>query len=86
MPSQPATATKAKESALEEEPAPAAPSGDGYVLPLVGVRLPSTLVNVGFWGGLAGVAVVGVVELPVAAVIGAGVLVARHQSNKSQSK
>ena len=35
-------------------------------------------VDVGFWGALVGAAALGAIELPLAALIGAGVLVARH--------
>jgi hypothetical protein len=54
------------------------PSGDSYVLPVVGVHVPATAVNVGFWGGLVGAAALGVVDPPLAVLVGAGVLVARH--------
>lgn len=50
----------------------------GYVLPILGKRLPEGPVNAAFWLGLTGAAVVGAVELPVAALVGAGVLIARQ--------
>jgi hypothetical protein len=57
-------------------------TSDGYVVPLVGVRVPGVVVNVGFWGGLAGAALLGTVDLPFAALLGAGVVIARHRSNQ----
>jgi hypothetical protein len=36
------------------------------------------LVNAGFWGGLAGAVVLGVVDPPLAVLVGAAVVVARH--------
>lgn len=53
--------------------------GDEYVLPLVHTRVPAGAVNAGFWGGLAVAALVGLVELPVAVLVGAAVAVARHR-------
>jgi hypothetical protein len=49
-----------------------------YVVPVVHVHLPQRAVDAGFWGALAGAAVFGVVDPPLAALIGAAVLVARH--------
>jgi hypothetical protein len=40
------------------------------------------VVNLGFWGALAGTAAVGVVDPPVALLIGGAVLVARHAGNR----
>ena len=51
---------------------------DAFVIPVVHVSVPEAMVNVGFWGALVGAAALGAVELPLAALIGAGVLVARH--------
>jgi hypothetical protein len=53
-----------------------AAEGD-YLTPIVPLRLPAAPVNAAFWLGLAGAALVGAVDLPVAALLGAGVLVAR---------
>jgi hypothetical protein len=51
---------------------------NGYVVPLVHVRVPELAVELAFWGVLAGAAVTGTVDPPVAVLLGAGVLVARH--------
>ncbi len=51
-----------------------------YVLPVVHVRLPERAVEAGFWGALAGTAVFGVVDPPLAVLIGGAVLVARHRA------
>jgi hypothetical protein len=56
------------------------PEGDAYVLPVVHTRVPERLVNVGFWGGLTGAVLVGVVDLPLGVLLGAGVVIARHQT------
>jgi hypothetical protein len=50
----------------------------GFVMPIVHVTVPEAVVNAGFWAALGGAAVLGAVELPLAALIGAGVVVARH--------
>jgi hypothetical protein len=49
-----------------------------YVMPIVHVTLPENAVNAGFWAVLVGAAALGAVDLPLAALIGVGVLVARH--------
>ncbi len=51
-----------------------------YVLPIVHLHVPEPAVNVGFWGALVATAALGVVDLPLAALIGAGVVVARHRT------
>ncbi len=58
-------------------PVPAGPTG-GYVLPIVHTRLPERAVELGFWGALATAAALGAVDLPLAALVAAGVVVARH--------
>jgi hypothetical protein len=77
-----ATTTPAKPKASGAKNGAAPAGGDQYQLPVIGVRVPAKVVNVGFWGGLAGAAVVGVVDPPLALLVGAGVLVARHQTKK----
>lgn len=63
---------------------PAGGSGDqaarrhGYVLPLVHTRIPEPLVNVGFFGALGATAALGIVDAPLALLIGAAVVVAHH--------
>ena len=51
---------------------------DVYVMPIVHVTLPENAVNAGFWAVLLGAAALGAIDLPLAALIGAGVLIARH--------
>jgi hypothetical protein len=51
-----------------------------YTLPIVHVRVPAKAVDVGFWGGLAGAVALGVVDPPLGVLLGAGVVVARHQA------
>lgn len=57
---------------------PASTDG-GYVLPVVHAHIPASAVEVGFWAGLAGAAVLGMVDPPLALLVGAGVVVARHR-------
>jgi hypothetical protein len=74
------TVTKMRQKQPRNGPTRDAPGGEGrYVLPVVHVSLPETAVNVGFWSALATSAALGVVDPPLAALIGAGVLIARHQ-------
>jgi hypothetical protein len=57
-----------------------APSvSQSYELPIIHARVPESVGNLAFWAGLAGVVVAGAVDLPLAALIGAGVVVARHR-------
>lgn len=49
-----------------------------YELPLVHMRVPNRLGDAALWVGIAGAVAVGAVELPVAALVAAGVVVARH--------
>jgi len=58
----------------------AANGGQGYVVPVIHIRMPEPVVNGGFWAALAGAALVGSVDPPLAALIGAGVVVARHRN------
>lgn len=54
--------------------------GNGaYVVPMVHVSLSESAVNIGFWSVLVGSVVLGAVDFPLAALIGAGVLIARHR-------
>ena len=61
--------------------APSTKSG-GYVIPIVHVSVPAKLVDAGFWGGLTGAVALGVIDLPLGVLVGAGVVVARHQLKK----
>jgi hypothetical protein len=56
--------------------------GHGYVVPLLHVRFPDSVVDGGFWVALAGATLVGSIDPPLAALIGAGVLVARHHNRR----
>jgi hypothetical protein len=51
----------------------------GYVVPLVHTRIPAPVVQIGFWGGLVGTVAFGVIDPPLAALLGVGVVVARHR-------
>jgi len=53
---------------------------DVYVLPVAHVRLPAVVVNAGFWSALAGAAAFGLVDPPLALLIGGAVVVARHRA------
>ncbi len=57
-------------------------SDDDYVLPIVNMHVPSFAVNAGFWSALAGSVALGFVEPPLGMLVGAGVLIARHQTKK----
>jgi hypothetical protein len=73
-------AKKGPEGAAFRANSAESPGGDDtFVLPLVHVKVPEAAVNVGFWGALAGAVALGAVELPLAALIGAGVVVAKHR-------
>lgn len=50
----------------------------GYEIPLVGIKVPPGLVETGFWGGLLAAAALGALDPPLALLVGAGVVVARH--------
>jgi len=78
----PSTAPAAPTAITSLAPTPeVAQSGQsGYVVPFVHVHLSERLVNAGFWTVLAGSAALGVVDLPLAALIGGSVYVARHHA------
>lgn len=52
---------------------------ENYRVPLVGFTVPSRMVETGFWGGLLGAAALGALDPPLALLLGAGVVVARHR-------
>jgi hypothetical protein len=54
----------------------------GYVVPLVHTRIPAPVVQIGFWGGLVGTVAFGVIDPPLAALLGLGVVVARHRRDR----
>ncbi|MDQ2728697.1 MAG: hypothetical protein M3Y91_12745 [Actinomycetota bacterium] len=60
------------------------PSTD-YEVPLVHVRVPQRVGNTTFWLGLTGAVIAGAVELPLAAAVAAGVVVARHRARAARS-
>lgn len=53
--------------------------GPDYKVPFVGVKVPAALVETGFWGGLVGAAALGALDPPLALLVGAGVVIARHR-------
>jgi hypothetical protein len=57
-------------------------STDSYVLPVVGLRVQSKIVDAGFWGGMVGAAALGIIDPPLALFVGAGVVIARHRTKK----
>lgn len=78
-----ASTKKSEPTPATEEPAEPAQDGDAYILPVLHTRVPERLVNVGFWGGLTGAVLIGAVDLPLGVLVGAGVLVARHQTTRA---
>ncbi|MST32146.1 hypothetical protein GHK86_05325 [Acidimicrobiaceae bacterium USS-CC1] len=64
--------------ATTSKPAPSTANGS-YELPLLHARLPARAVEAGFWGSLAGATLLGAIDPPLALLVGAGVLVARHR-------
>jgi hypothetical protein len=73
-----ATAEQHKQS-HNGQPAAAHRGNGAYVVPVLHVSLPESTVNIGFWSVLVGSAMFGAIDLPLAALIGAGVLIARHR-------
>lgn len=57
------------------------PEDGSYVMPVVHTHVPARAVEVGFWAGLAGAALLGMVDPPLALLVGAGVVVARHRQS-----
>lgn len=72
-------ATKAPATRTRSAPAAHTNGHGGFVVPLVHFTVPETAVNIGFWAALGGAAALGAIELPLAALVGAGVVIARHQ-------
>jgi hypothetical protein len=62
-----------------QAPAKSGHNTNDYVVPLVHIRLTEPVVKAGFYGGLATAVAVGVVDLPLALLVGIGVAIARHQ-------
>ena len=66
-----------------QQPEPTADrTPEGYVVPFVHTRIPAPVVQVGFWGGLVGTVAFGVIDFPLAALLGVGVVVARHRRDR----
>ncbi len=80
-----ATNAKTAVADTDSDTEPAATGSSDYVLPIVNVHLSSGLVDAGFWGGLTGAVVLGVVDPPLGILLGAGVVVARHRMNQSRT-
>jgi hypothetical protein len=55
---------------------------DAFMMPIVHVSLPEPAVTLGFWTVLVGSVALGAVDLPLAALIGTGVLIARHHRSE----
>ena len=53
-----------------------------YVIPVVHAHVSRVVVEAGFWGGLTGAVVLGVIDPPLGLLLGAGVLVARHRRTR----
>ncbi len=81
MPEGNTTAVKARRTAARPPAAEATASND-YVLPVVHVHVPARAVDIGFWGGLVGAVALGALEAPLGILVGAGVLIARHQRTR----
>lgn len=73
------TTAATPETDTGEQSATARVSSD-YTLPLVHMRIPAKAVHLGFWGGLAGAVALGAVDPPLGVLVGAGVVIARHQA------
>jgi hypothetical protein len=76
-------ATKARPRASHNGHAAAVHDGhDAFVMPIVHVSVPESAVTLGFWTVLVGSVALGAVDLPLAALIGTGVLIARHHRSE----
>jgi len=72
--------TEEKSQSRAESTKVAYPPGDGsYIVPVLHARLPARAVELGFWGVLAGAALMDAIDLPLALAVGVGVVVARHR-------
>jgi hypothetical protein len=50
-----------------------------YVVPVIHIHLPESVVKVGFYSGLAAAVAAGAVDLPLALLFGVGVAMVRHR-------
>ena len=74
-----ATTTRPRPNSSSAEHALAERNGHGtFVVPIVHVSLPESAVTLGFWSALIGSVALGTVDLPLAALIGASVVIAKH--------
>ena len=65
---------------------PPASVGDAdYVVPVLQLHLSERKVNLAFWSTLAATAVLGILDLPVAVLVGGAVVVARHHARTAPS-
>lgn len=71
-------ATRAAVTKLQASADNGQPRGD-YVVPVIHIHLPESAVKVGFYGGLATALATGAVDLPLALLVGVGVVIARHR-------
>jgi hypothetical protein len=51
----------------------------GYRIPFLNIGIPDSLVEIGFYSTLAVTAAMGTIDPPLAALIGIGVLIAKHR-------
>jgi len=63
---------------LHDERAVRGSRRDSYVVPLLHTRVPGSLVTIGFFGALTATTLLGVVDPPMALLVGAAVVVAHH--------
>jgi hypothetical protein len=76
---------RAKQRAAPEPAGDRGQTGGRSLPSAAGLRLPGgTAGTVLWWGGLAAVAAVGIVDWPVAALVGAGTWVAEQHARQSQ--
>ena len=67
-------------SAATKRSVPEKGSGSSdFVVPVIHVRLPESVVKVGFYGGLTAAIVAGAIDLPLALLAGVGVAIVRHR-------
>lgn len=76
-----------EESTVTVEATPTAQTGRSaregvYEVPIIRASVPERLVDGGFWAALAALAVTGAVDPPLALLLGAGVVVARHRRSE----
>jgi len=58
-----------------------AAAASDYVVPVLHVHVSDKVMAAGFWGGLAGAVMLGAVDLPLGVLVGAAVVMVRHQRN-----